>query len=150
TDIPLWEFTSDDDPRMGYLMEPPTVGLAYWGKNKADPRWTAFVPNGYNSATQTTGFFMIDLEGGLDGTWTKGTDYRFIAFETVTGATGLSPIRQLDLDLDRVIDRVYAADLKGNIWSATYTSTGNSTWIPSHGATPLFTAQGADASGATV
>ncbi len=150
TDIPLWEFTSDDDPRMGYIIEPPTIGLAYWGKNKADPRWTAFVPNGYNSATQTTGFFMLDLEGGLDGTWTEGTDYQFVAFETVTGATGLSPIRQLDLDLDRVIDRVYAGDLKGNIWSAKYTSTGNSTWIPSHGATPLFTAQGADASGATV
>src|SRR5690606_34611809 len=66
TDIPLWEFTSDDDPRMGYLIEPPTVGLAYWGKNGADPRWTAFVPNGYNSSTQTTGFFMLDLEGGLE------------------------------------------------------------------------------------
>jgi type IV pilus assembly protein PilY1 len=144
TVIPLWEFTSEDDPRMGYITEPPTVGLARWGKQDSDIKWTAFVPNGYNSSTQSTGVFMLNLEGGLDGDWSDAGDYRYIEFEDAgDGATGLSPIRQLDLDGDRVIDRIYAGDLKGNIWSAQYFATGanGGSIAVSNGGNPLFTAE---------
>ncbi|GAA0850668.1 hypothetical protein GCM10009113_32620 [Marinobacter szutsaonensis] len=148
--IPLWEFSSDDDSRMGYITEPPTIGLAYWDKNDS-PKWTAFVPNGYNSSTQSTGVFLLDLEGGLDGTWTEDTDYQYIEFESAgDGATGLSPVRQLDLDGDRLIDRIYAGDLKGNIWSARYNSGGPSGWEASLGGAPLFTAERTDTSGAMI
>lgn len=140
-DLALWEFTSDDDARLGYLTEPPTIALASWGNN--DFRWTAFLGNGYNSTTSATGMFMLDLEGGLDGSWTEDSnqngngDYRFVSFETGAGATGLSPVRLLDLTGDQIIDRVYGGDLNGNIWVSQ--RSGNGSWDPAYSA-PLFTA----------
>ncbi len=142
SDIPMWEFTAEDDGRLGYITEPPTIALAQWGNN--DYRWTAFLQNGYQSATPSTGFFMLDIEGGLDGTWTESTDYMYVEFEggTDSDASGLSPIRQVDLEgNDKVVDRIYAGDLKGNVWVASY---GNQGWASAYGnnqsSTPLFTA----------
>lgn len=134
-DMVLWEFTSEDDPRMGFITEPPTIGLAQWG-NKGDYRWTAFLPNGYNADTPSTGLFMLDIEGGLDGDWDG--DYKYIEFESGADASGLSPVRQIDLDGDRIIDRVYAGDLNGNMWVARHDKNGS--WINAYGSDPLFTA----------
>ncbi len=140
SDLVMWEFSSADDGRMGYIVEPPTVSLVQWGNN--DYRWTAFVPNGYNSTTKSTGLFMLDIEGGLDGDWTDSGDYRYIQFDGAADATGLSSIRQVDLNGDRIVDRVYAGDLKGNIWVAA--NTGNGSWGSAYrqgqNAEPLFTA----------
>lgn len=137
SDIPMWEFTVEDDPRLGFITEPPTIALADWG-NKGGYKWTVFLPNGYLSDTPSTGIFMLDIEGGLDGSWTENTDYLYLEFESGAGATGLSPLRQVDLEgSDRIVDRIYAGDLKGNIWVAT--DTGNQGWDnPYNGA--LFTA----------
>nr|WP_297403906.1 PilC/PilY family type IV pilus protein [uncultured Marinobacter sp.] len=136
----MWEFSSQDDPRMGYIIEPPTVGLVKWGNN--DYRWTAFVPNGYNSSSTVTGLFMLDIEGGLDGVWSVNTDYRFVEFDASADASGLSPVRQIDLNGDRIIDRIYAGDLKGNIWVAEGASNGgwSSAYSGGGSAVPLFTA----------
>ena len=112
----LWEFTHEDDPRMGYITEPPIIAKAPWGNN--DMRWTAFFGNGYNPEEDATGFFMLDLEGGLDGTWTEGDDYEFVSFETGTDATGLSPVAVYDKDGDSIADRIYGGDLAGNLWVA--------------------------------
>ena len=140
SDIVMWEFSSEDNDRMGFITEPPTVSLVQWGNN--DYRWTAFVPNGYNSSTSSTGLFMLDIEGGLDGDWTDSGDYRYIEFESSSDATGLSPVRQVDLNGDRIVDRVYAGDLKGNIWVAS--NAGNGSWGSAYRqggtAEPLFTA----------
>ena len=134
TEIPMWEFTAEDDPRLGYITEPPTISLAQWGSD--DYRWTVFLPNGYLSETSSTGIFMLDIEGGLDGTWSD-TDYMYIEFDSASDASGLSPVRQVDLQgNDRVVDRIYAGDLKGNIWVASYGSSG---WVNTYGG-PLFTA----------
>jgi type IV pilus assembly protein PilY1 len=150
SDLVLWEFSSQDDPRMGYLTEPPTIGLARWGNS--DYRWTAFVPNGYNSDTNVTGLFMLNLEGGLDGDWTDNGDYRFIEFDAANDATGLSAVRQIDLNGDRIIDRIYAGDLKGNIWVAQGASNGS--WGTVYGSSnnprPLFTATDPDGNGQPV
>ena len=136
-DLAMWEFTPEDDGRLGYITEPPVVGMAQWGNN--DYRWTAFFGNGYNSGSDSTGIFMLDLEGGLDGEW-SGDDYRYIEFES-GDAHGLSPVRAVDLDGDSMIDRLYAGDLDGNIWVAKPGN--NGTWgsAYSQGGTdnPLFT-----------
>lgn len=140
-DLVLWEFSGADDTRMGHIIEPPSVGLAKWGNN--DFRWTAFFGNGYNSSTAATGIFMLDLEGGLDGTWTEGSDYRFISFETGVDASGASPVRQLDLNGDRIIDRLYAGDLNGKMWVASVSNNGtwSSPYTSGGNAVPLFTAE---------
>jgi len=135
-ELVLWEFTAADDDRLGYSIKPPSIALARWGTS--DIRWTAFVSNGYNSTTDTTGFFMLDMEGGLDGTWTENTDYKYIEFEA--GGDGLSPLIELDMVGDYVADRVYAGDLDGNIWVATGGTDGTwtSAYLTGSAPEPLF------------
>lgn len=129
----LWEFSAANDNRLGFNLEPPIVAMAKWGAN--DIRWTAFVANGYNSQTASTGFFMLDIEKGLDG-WQEG-DYRYVQFSTTGG--GLSPLTVLDTDGDYVADRLYAGDLSGNLWVADGQS---GTWASAYSANgtaqPLF------------
>lgn len=136
----LWEFTADDDNRLGYLTEPPLVVMAPWGNN--DYRWTLMFGNGYNSGSGSSGVFMLDMEGGLDGTWTSGTDFRYIEFES-SSAHGLSAVTAVDLSGDRIVDRVYAGDLNGRLWVAEAAS--NGTWgsVYKQGSTPepLFIAE---------
>lgn len=130
----LWEFTANDDPRLGYITQPPAVALATWG---GSTRWTVFLPNGYNSSTGSTGFFMLDVEGGLENGWSEGSDYIYIEFEDASATpTGLSPLIELDLTGDLVVNRVYAGDLKGNIWVA---AGAGGAWAPTY-SDPLFTA----------
>ena len=133
----LWEFTEADDTRMGYISEPPIIAKAQWGNN--DKRWTAFFGNGYNPDTSATGFFMLDLEGGLDGAWTEGDDYRFVQFESGTGATGLSAVAVYDQSGDGVADRVYGGDLDGDLWVAQSSNQGfESAYSQGNTPEPLF------------
>ncbi|TDT37125.1 type IV pilus assembly protein PilY1 [Halospina denitrificans] len=117
----LWEFSAEDDWRMGNISEPPIIAKADWGNDGY--QWTAFFGNGYNATDPDTGeaitgIFMLKLEGGLDGTWTEGTDYEFIEFESGTAATGLSPVNVYDATGNGIVDRIYGGDLKGQLWVA--------------------------------
>lgn len=135
--IVLWEFTGTDDAKMGYITQAPIIAMTKWGAT--DKRWTAFVSNGYNSDTASTGFFMLDIEGGMDGTWDSG-DVRYVEFES--GGDGLSPLAALDTTGDYLVDRVYAGDLDGNLWVASVDASGNwaSAYLSGSSAQPLFTA----------
>ncbi|MFT7338861.1 MAG: type IV pilus assembly protein PilY1, partial [Marinobacter maritimus] len=135
--IILWEFAGTDNARMGYVTQAPVIGMTKWG---TDTRWTAFVSNGYNSDTASTGFFMLDIEGGMDGTWDTA-DVRYVEFES--GGDGLSPLTALDTTGDYLVDRVYAGDLDGNLWAASLSSAG--TWASAYNNSgtpePVFTTQ---------
>ncbi len=110
-ELALWEFT---DERLGLVTEPVNIALVPWGNNNYE--WVVIVGNGYNATTETTGLFLLKLEGGLDGVWTEDTDYQYIELAGA-GSHGLtSDVRLVDLDDDRVIDRIYAGDLEGNLW----------------------------------
>jgi type IV pilus assembly protein PilY1 len=136
--VVLWEFSGQDDARMGYVTQAPIIGMTKWGTNL---RWTAFISNGYNSNTESTGFFMLDIEGGMDGTW-DSADVRYVEFEGA-GGDGLSPLAAFDTTGDYLIDRVYAGDLDGNMWVASVDSSGNWASAYSNGGNPqaLFTTQ---------
>lgn len=123
--VVLWEFTHE---KLGYLVQPPVVSLADWGNG--DYRWTAFVSSGFNSGS--TGFFMLDMEGGLDGNWSAG-DYRYIEFEN---GDGLGPLTVIDNTSDYIANRVYAGDLDGNLWVAAGSRSG---WSSAYtqGASPM-------------
>lgn len=125
----LWEFTHD---KLGYLVEPPEIAQMEWPDGNI--RWTVFVPSGYNSGS--TGFFMLDLEAGLDGSWGAG-DYMYHEFKA--GGTGLSPLTVIDnLGNNHLVDRVYAGDLDGNLWVAEIKS--GSGVQSAYGASPYFKA----------
>jgi type IV pilus assembly protein PilY1 len=117
--IALWEFTHDD---LGYSFSKPTITMMNNGK------FAAVFGNGYNSGIDggagecQAKLFIVYLEGGVDGTW-DSTDYHVI--DTNNGGTGnggadcngLSTPTLVDLNRDGIVDRVYAGDVKGNLWA---------------------------------
>ncbi len=142
--IVQWEFTSDDDPDLGYTMSKPVIAKMENG------RWAAIVSNGYNnSGDGRAKLFIIYLDGGQDGVWTLGTDYLKIDTEvgSLTSLNGLSAPIAIDTNDNYLADRVYAGDLLGNLWAfdLSDTSVGNPNWKVAYqqGATPkpLFIAK---------
>lgn len=139
----LWEFTSNDNANLGYAFAEPVIGLMNNG------RWAAIFGNGYNnSGTGSAQLFIVFLDGGLDGSWTLGTDY--IVIDTKKGdladLNGLSSAAAIDTDGNHTIDRIYAGDLFGNLWAFDVSSASAGSWKSAYGtvATPerLFNAPG--------
>ena len=116
-----WEFSQPD---LGYTYSKPTIAMMNNG------RFAAIFGSGYNSSDFggdcKAKLFVVFLDGGIDGTWTLGTDPTqastdYMVFDTTTGTNGdcngLSTPAVVDLNGDRVADKAYAGDLWGNLWS---------------------------------
>lgn len=135
----LWEFTNSDDPDLGYTYSKPTVALTNAVDGAGLHRWAAIFGNGYqndNGSAYATGvtchavLYVLFLDGGLDGTWTLGTDPStadYMKIDTKVGTTasgdcnGLSTPVLADLDGDKILDRAYAGDVQGNMWAFDFT-----------------------------
>lgn len=138
----LWEFTDAD---LCYTFSQPQIGRLVNG------RWVAIFGNGYPNTNAgasvdrqcaTTGayLYIVDLQ--------TGDPIRKIA----TGAeaaydgpnNGLSTPALLDVNGDRIIDVVYAGDLRGNLWAYSLTDGNPANWDVKHRsgglARPLFRA----------
>ena len=120
----MWEFTDADDTDLGFSFSKPTITLTNALDSGGNRRWAAIVGNGYNSANGVATLFVIFLDGGIDGSWTTTADYAttdYIEISTNTGipsdANGLSTPALVDLDGNGTTDRVYAGDLRGNLWA---------------------------------
>lgn len=112
-DVVLWEFTSNDNNGLGNSFSKPTMALMENGK------WAAVFGNGYNDLGDGQAkLFILYLEEGTDRTW-SGSDYKVIT--TGVGSSGdrngLSTPALVDSDGNGKADRVYAGDLKGNLWA---------------------------------
>jgi type IV pilus assembly protein PilY1 len=126
----LWEFTDEDDRRLGYTYGRPNV------YRLADGRWVAFVAAGYNSEAQidyaTRGLpnprgdshfvnngnsngviFAIDVESGTAKSISVG------------GARGLATVQAADYEIDFKLDFLVSGDLNGDLWRI---GTENLTW----------------------
>jgi len=142
----MWEFTSTDDPDLGHTFSRPSI-VPLEGPG-GSIRWGVVVGNGYNDlGSGEAKLFILLLEGGLDGTWTSGTDYIEISTEvgTTTNRNGLSTPAVVDTDGDGWADRAYAGDLLGNMWAFDLSGSNAGNWdvaYTSAGPTPepLFTA----------
>ena len=144
--ISLWEFDSNDDADMGYSYGKPIIGML------ANGRWAAILSNGYNNnGDGKAKLFILYLDGGVDGSWTPGTDYveistnsgSIVANDCVNVASdcnGLSAPQVADINSDNVIDRVYAGDLKGNLWVFDLADANASNWTVAYSGNPLFKA----------
>jgi type IV pilus assembly protein PilY1 len=140
----MWEFTSANDPDLGYTFSRPSI-VPLQGTG-GTIRWAAVLGNGYNDAgSGQAKLFVIFLEGGLDGVWSS-SDY--VEITTGVGSTtdrnGLSTPAVIDSDGDGLADRVYAGDLKGNLWAFDLSGSNVSNWAVAYKqgntAKPLFTA----------
>jgi len=154
--IALWEFDSTDDADMGYSFAKPTISMM------PNNRWAAIFGNGYNSSgTGSATLFVVFLDGGLDGTWTttgKTPDYVKITAPTdadkitsgnclnsASDCNGLSSPQAVDSNGDYKVDRVYAGDLRGNLWAFDLSDTDPDKWKVAYETSakkpaPLFTA----------
>lgn len=143
----LWEFTSDDDPDLGYTIPAPVIARLHTGQ------WAVLAPNGYNGASGGTGeaaLFALDVETGAQikkFEVQSGTDGIING-----GSNGLSDVRTADMNGDGIVDYAYAGDLQGNVWrfdminaSATEPFAKNvisaSSMTVSFGGKPLFVAR---------
>ena len=130
----LWEFTSNDDADLGHTYSKPTIALTNAVDGAGLNRWAAIFGNGYqNDSTAVSNgsscraiLYVVFLDGGLDGTWTLGTDPStadYMKIDTNVGTTaagdcnGLSTPTLTDTDGDQILDRVYAGDVQGNMWA---------------------------------
>lgn len=143
-DIVLWEFTSEDDPDLGYTYSKPSIVLTN-AKSGSSNRWAVIFGNGYKGS-DTAQLFILFIEEGLDGTWSYN-DGDYIKLDTGVGSrknrNGLSSVSVVDTDGDWVADRVYAGDLQGNMWAFDISDEDTDKWGSAYQsgskALPLFT-----------
>jgi len=134
-DTVLWEFTDAHDSDLGFTHSQPQVALANNG------RWVAIVGNGYNSTNGDAALFVLDIEKGIDG-WVLN-DYEKIStgVGSSTDKNGLNTPAIVDIDGNGTVDRVYAGDLKGNLWAFDLSSNSEANWGIAYGRgtnEPLF------------
>jgi type IV pilus assembly protein PilY1 len=101
--------------------------------------WGVIFGNGYGSQNNTTAGIFIML---IDPTSGKQTFY-YLATPSLSGnpVNGISSPASLDVELDHIVDYIYAGDLQGNIWRFDVTSTDPANWAVS-ASSPLFTTPG--------
>jgi type IV pilus assembly protein PilY1 len=136
----LWEFSHDD---LGYTYSTPTI--ARLNNN----RWAAIFGNGYNAggpnANGQAALFIKYLDNvapsfdviytGVGSIDTASRD----CLNANSDCNGLSTPAVVDLGADNVADRVYAGDLKGNLWVFDLSASTSGSWTVENSA-PLFTA----------
>jgi len=136
----LWEFTNGHDAHLGYTYSRPTIALMNNG------RWALITGNGLeDTATDRSGgqaqLFILYLDGGIDGTWTYGSDY--LRIPTGSGSTssrnGLFSPAVVDLDRNGTADRIYAGDLNGSLWSFDVSNSADTKWSLADNGQALFT-----------
>jgi len=120
-----WEFTEAADTDMGYITgrtNGRSNGQPFQTGYMANGKWAAIYGNGYNSTGGRAALFIIFADGPTSAsstTWTAGTQYIKILTPVVAGDgadNGLASPTAIDTNNDGTIDRIYAGDLKGNVW----------------------------------
>ena len=144
--IVLWEWTDHNDNWLGNTYSQPTIA------KMANGKWAVIFGNGYNNsiagdASQNNSLasgcgtmYILFIEGGTDGVWSSGTDFRFIDVNVGCNATtgnGLATPRVVS-NSSGVAQYIYAGDLNGRLWKFDVTNANPAVWALSNGGTPLF------------
>ncbi len=109
TDV-LWEFTHPD---MGYTIGQPAI---------------VPLPNGSFGVVVTSGYETGSSDGKI---WILNpNDGSIIKTIVVTNSGDLGPPLAVDLNNDRVADRIYTGDTDGNLWRFDLVGTNTSNWQP--------------------
>lgn len=128
----LWEFDAGDDAAdLGLTYSRPQIGILESGQ------WVAIFGNGYNSTDGGAHLYVVNLE--------TGALIRKITALDPAGdeSNGLSTPILFDADEDKLIDTVYAGDLRGNLWKFDLSAAASASWSVAYGA-PLFKARNGD------
>ena len=136
----LWEFTH---PNLGFTYSRPAIVKLKNGK------WAAIFGNGYNNDPTGDGkakLFIVNLATGAlikELSTNVGTVVNNSCSDVGSDCNGLATPAVYDATGNGIVDRVYAGDLKGNMWVFDLSDSNSNLWGLAHGATPLFTAKDA-------
>jgi type IV pilus assembly protein PilY1 len=123
----LWEFSH---PSMGYTIGQPAIVPLPNGK------FGAVVTSGYETGQTDGTIWILDVEDGS-----------IIQTFTTPNSGDLGAPLVVDIDGDRVADRVYAGDTQGNLWRFDLVGSNTSNWeapaslLSGGNAVPLFVAR---------
>ncbi|WP_026182041.1 pilus assembly protein [Thioalkalivibrio sp. AKL6] len=130
----MWEFTHDE---LGVAIGQPAIARL------PDGNWVALFGNGYNSVSHQAQLFMVNL---ADGSLHRRINTERGGDEDEDNSNGLATPVPVDLNGDRVTDRIYAGDRLGNLWA--FDTNNQDNWRSAYrsGQTPLplFTAAAPD------
>ncbi|CAD85658.1 MULTISPECIES: pilus assembly protein [Nitrosomonas] len=125
----LWEFTDAD---LGYVHGQAKIARLN------DGSWAAIIGNGYNGNSDRAWLFIVDLQ--------TGALIKKIPTNAST-SNGLSTPALVDTNGDKIIDVVYAGDLRGNVWKFDLSQSDSTQWDVAYksgsASVPLFTARNA-------
>lgn len=129
----LWEYAGNntaESNNLGHALGVVTLARFY------DGNWWAVFGNGYESANGRSVLFMVRAD---NPSIVKMIDVG------ASPSNGMSTPTLLDVNGDRIVDLIYAGDLKGNVWKFDVRSSSSASWGSVYGASPLFQAK--DSSG---
>lgn len=125
----LWEYqgnTSAEQDNLGYVLGPVTVARFYDGNY-----WAVF-GNGYESNTGKSVLYMVRVD--------NPSIVKMIVVDA-GGGNGMSTPILVDVNSDRIIDLIYAGDLKGKLWKFDTSDPLPANWVSVYGTSPLFQAK---------
>ncbi|UNT99568.1 pilus assembly protein [Xanthomonas translucens] len=114
----LWDKTSTDLAALGNNLGKPIIGQLGNGQ------WYAMVGNGPNNSGDSADLVLVNILSGDSSSIATGA----------AGDNGLSSVLAWSSNNDYIVDRIYAGDLKGNLWRFDMNGASGK-------ATRLFTAQ---------
>jgi len=97
--------------------------------------WGVIFGNGFGSARKSAGIYILLVDPASGNT---SVYYLAAPATTNTAANGIASPTTADIDLDHIIDYIYAGDLQGNVWRFDVTSADPDRWGCTATA-PLFT-----------
>ncbi len=108
----------------------------------ANGEFAAVFSNGFDNATGKAVLYIVDI---ADGSLIKKLD---TGVGSVGDPNGLAPCLPVDVNFDRIVDYIYAGDIKGNMWKFDVTNTNEANWdfafYDGTDPAPLFKAIGFD------
>lgn len=143
-----WQFTSDDDSDLGYIVGDISFSAQ---SGQARPivklnngKFAIILGNGNKSTNGKAALFILYVDGPntTTGSWTG--NYVKIVADAGSG-NGLSGASWIDVDGNGTADAIYAGDLKGNMWKFDVSSSDPANWAVAYKTAgvnkPLFTAK---------
>ncbi|HHV49674.1 MAG TPA: pilus assembly protein PilY [Rhodocyclaceae bacterium] len=112
-----WEYTASSDTELGLMLGTPVYARLNSGQH------AILLGNGYNSSSGKAALYVFQLSTGA-------VIRKFIPDNEAS--SGMAAPGEVDLDGNGTIDRVYAGDLKGNVWKFDLSSGSSSGWSGSN------------------
>jgi type IV pilus assembly protein PilY1 len=93
-------------------------------------QWGAIIGNGFGSSTGNAGIYIMLINNDAS------VSFYYLGTNSQIG-NGIASPAAADLDLDHIVDYIYAGDLQGNLWRFDVTSQNPANWAVS-ASSPLF------------